>query len=190
MPTVSNFNLSTTSPPTLPYIYNFDQKNQVSSILNNCNGSITNVGITGGTAPYTIDWKGPGGFTANTLNLKGLCAGTYTATTTDVNTLSSTEYVEILNLSAGTFSASTIDDSCLNNISQYCKIRVHYFNHNQDNFTYILYKDGNLLHTFQGTTGQEIHDFANLEPGNYTLSAYDGSSIDYRSIVPSNPCIS
>ena len=143
MPTVSNFNLSTTSPPTLPYIYNFDQKNQVSSILNNCNGSITNVGITGGTAPYTIDWKGPGGFTANTLNLKGLCGN---IPPTDVNTLSSTEYVEILNLSVGTF-PSTIDDSCLNNISQYCKIRVHYFNHNQD-ILHIFYIKTKLITYF------------------------------------------
>ena len=188
MPTVSNFNLSTTSPSTRPYIYNFDQQNQVSSILNNCNGSITNVGITGGTAPYNITWQGPGGFTGDSLNLMGLCAGIYTATTRDINANTNTEYIEILNLSAGTFSASTIDDSCLNNISEYCKIRVHTFNHNQDNFTYILYKDGNLLDTYEGTNGQEVHDFVNLEPGNYTLSAYDGSSVDYRSIVPSNPC--
>ena len=74
MPFVSNFSLTTTSPPTNPYIYNFDKTNQVSSILNNCNGSITNVGITGGTPPYTITWIGPDSFTGNSLNLTNLCA--------------------------------------------------------------------------------------------------------------------
>ena len=188
MPFVSNFSLTTTSPPTNPYIYNFDKTNQVSSILNNCNGSITNVGITGGTPPYTITWIGPDSFTGNSLNLTNLCAGVYTATTRDINSLTNTEYIEILNLSAGTFSASTIDGSCLSNINEYCKIRVHSFNHEQTNFTYNLYRDGNLHETYKGTTGNEIYDFVNLEPGNYTLTAYDGISVDYNSTVPSNPC--
>ena len=187
MPDVSNFNLSTTVDPTVPYIYNFNQTNQVSSILNNCNGSISDVGITGGTPPYTIYWEGPSAFTANTLTLDDLCAGIYSATTSDSVGTSTPEYIEIMNLSAGTFSASTINESCLYNISNYCKIRVHSFNHNQDKFTYILYKNGNLLDTYQSTTGNEIHDFINLEPGNYALTLYDGVSIDYSSIIPSNP---
>lgn len=187
MPQVSNFNLSATVDPTVPYIYNFNQTNQVSSILNNCNGSISDVGITGGTPPYTIYWEGPSAFTATTLTLDDLCAGIYSATTSDSVGTSTMEYIEIMNLSAGTFSASTIDKSCLYNISNYCKIRVHSFNHEQDKFTYILYKDGNLLDTYQSTTGNEIHDFINLEPGNYALTLYDGVSIGYSSIVPSNP---
>ena len=191
MPFVNNFNLSTTTTPTGPYIYDFNQTNQVSSIVNDCNGSITNVGITGGTPPYTISWHGPTGasgqFTSTNTNLTNLCAGSYTATTTDSTSNSNVEVIEILNLSAGTFSASTIDSSCLNNINQYCKIRVHSFNHNQDNFTYILYRDGNLIESYVGTVGTELHDFVNLEPGNYTLSAYDGVSIDYDSISPANP---
>ena len=111
MPFVDNFNLSTTTPPTGPYIYDFNQTNQVSSILNDCNGSITNVGITGGTPPYSILWQGPtsaaGPFTSTDVNLTNLCAGTYTATTTDSTSSSNVEVIEILNLSAGTFSAST-----------------------------------------------------------------------------------
>ncbi len=40
---------------------------------------------TGGTPPYTFAWSGPGGFTANTPDLSGLAAGTYTLLLTDAN---------------------------------------------------------------------------------------------------------
>lgn len=47
-----------------------------------CDGSAT-VEATGGTAPYSYIWSGPGGFTGNTQLITGLCAGVYTVTVTD-----------------------------------------------------------------------------------------------------------
>ncbi|MEO7082029.1 MAG: choice-of-anchor L domain-containing protein, partial [Flavobacteriales bacterium] len=47
-------------------------------------GAITTT-YTGGTPPYTFAWSGPGGFTANTPDLSGLAAGTYTLILTDAN---------------------------------------------------------------------------------------------------------
>jgi hypothetical protein len=44
-----------------------------------CNGSISGVAITGGTAPYTYAWSNG----ASTANLSNLCAGSYTLTVTD-----------------------------------------------------------------------------------------------------------
>lgn len=51
---------------------------------NICDGSI-DLSITGGMEPIDIDWTGPPGFIANTEDISDLCAGTYTATTTDAN---------------------------------------------------------------------------------------------------------
>ncbi len=39
----------------------------------------------GGTAPYTVLWQGPNGYTSNLMDPSGLGAGTYTATVTDLN---------------------------------------------------------------------------------------------------------
>ena len=48
------------------------------------NGTIAQA-ISGGTSPYTFIWSGPGSFTANTEDLGGLAAGTYTMVLTDGN---------------------------------------------------------------------------------------------------------
>ncbi len=56
------------------------------TITNTCfgqtNGAI-NIGVTGGTAPYTFAWAGPGGFSATTEDINNLAAGAYTVTVTD-----------------------------------------------------------------------------------------------------------
>lgn len=60
----------------------------------NCNGSI-DITATGGVTPYTYAWTGPGGFTANTEDITGLCAGTYDLLLTDFNGITSTHSVTI-----------------------------------------------------------------------------------------------
>jgi hypothetical protein len=42
-----------------------------------------NLTITGGFAPYTIVWTGPGGYSSGKLNPDSLAAGTYCVTVTD-----------------------------------------------------------------------------------------------------------
>ncbi|UPT68693.1 MAG: Ig-like domain-containing protein [Sphingobacteriales bacterium JAD_PAG50586_3] len=49
-----------------------------------CDGSIDYT-VTGGSPAYSVSWTGPNGFTANTQDISGLCAGTYTIVVTDVN---------------------------------------------------------------------------------------------------------
>ena len=49
-----------------------------------CSGTI-DLTVSGGNAPYTISWTGPNGFTSDTTNLTGLCAGIYTVTVVDAN---------------------------------------------------------------------------------------------------------
>lgn len=48
------------------------------------NGSL-NASITGGNAPYTLAWAGPGGFTSASSGITGLVAGTYELSVTDAN---------------------------------------------------------------------------------------------------------
>jgi hypothetical protein len=40
--------------------------------------------VAGGVSPYTYNWSGPSGFTANTEDIGGLASGTYTVTVTDL----------------------------------------------------------------------------------------------------------
>jgi hypothetical protein len=53
-----------------------------------CSGQATgSIDLTtvGGTAPYAYMWGGPGAYTANTQDISGIAAGTYSVTVTDVN---------------------------------------------------------------------------------------------------------
>ncbi len=53
-----------------------------------CDGAATgsiNLGISGGTASYSVVWSGPNGFTSTDASPSALEAGTYTATITDAN---------------------------------------------------------------------------------------------------------
>ena len=111
--TVPSNSLSYSIFNDVPYIFNYNQTNNIESVLNQCNGSIYDIGISGGTSPYTILIEGPSSYTANTLSVYNLCGGEYTATTTDSLFSSSTTYITIETFSGGTLSATTIDDSCL-----------------------------------------------------------------------------
>ena len=53
-----------------------------------CNNSLDggiDITVTGGGLPYTYSWTGPGAFSANTQDLNGVLAGSYTITITDAN---------------------------------------------------------------------------------------------------------
>ena len=78
-----------------PYIFSYEKTNSLNNdAIGNCNGSITNVTLSGGTPPYKISWLGPSSYTSRSTNLTNLCVGTYTATTTDPNSLSNTSTIE------------------------------------------------------------------------------------------------
>ena len=50
----------------------------------NSDGAIT-ISVSGGTAPYTYGWSGPGGFVSNNEDVSGLIAGNYSLIVTDAN---------------------------------------------------------------------------------------------------------
>ncbi|MFT3886411.1 MAG: choice-of-anchor L domain-containing protein [Flavobacteriales bacterium] len=53
------------------------------------NGAI-DASVSGGTAPYTYAWSGPGGFQASTQDVSGLVAGGYTLLVTDAHSCTAT----------------------------------------------------------------------------------------------------
>lgn len=57
-------------------------------------GSIT-LAITGGTAPFHILWNGPNNFIANTADITGIGAGTYTVDVQDANGCSASASVQL-----------------------------------------------------------------------------------------------
>tara|TARA_R110001583_G_scaffold78667_1_gene213059 strand:+ start:86790 stop:90266 length:3477 start_codon:yes stop_codon:yes gene_type:complete len=139
-----------------------------------CNGRIHNLFINGGSPPYTLVWTGASSYSARTYNVENLCVGTYSATATDTNgdyciiglTLSATPQISL--------SASVVDNSCLKDFTKFCKIGVTAFEHNQPEFTYVLYKDGKVEDYFRGERGEESHTFTDLETGDYYITAFDG----------------
>ncbi|MBI3134524.1 MAG: T9SS type A sorting domain-containing protein [Bacteroidetes bacterium] len=49
------------------------------------NDGAVNLSVSGGTAPYSFSWTGPGGFAATTEDISGLAGGVYEVTITDAN---------------------------------------------------------------------------------------------------------
>lgn len=52
------------------------------SVSSGVNGTAS-VTVTGGVAPYSYSWSGPGGFSSGVQNISGLTPGNYTVTVTD-----------------------------------------------------------------------------------------------------------
>ena len=59
------------------------------------NGAI-NLSVSGGTAPYTFAWSGPGGFNASSEDLVNVGMGTYTVIVTDANGCSRTQSFNVI----------------------------------------------------------------------------------------------
>ena len=172
----------------------FNSYDVMYTLSGTCTGSITNVILTGGIGPYSLNWKGRTGngwssgsinYTANTLDILNLCVGQYSGTVTSTITNSaSTEIIEIVELPLVTLSATVIDDTCITNTSNYCKIRLDKFTHTQPEVTYNLYRDG-LLHETKHFTGTGNHPyiFDNLPPASYSLTAHDGTIYQYQQLA-------
>ncbi len=52
--------------------------------------------VAGGTAPFTLEWTGPNGFSANSLLIENLGPGTYCLTVTDDNDCAETECINVI----------------------------------------------------------------------------------------------
>ena len=181
---VSDFTLQECTQSGEPFLVSWEQTNSVENSVSTCNGSITNLSVSGGTPPYVVSLTYPIGTVLSGNNFTNLCPGLYTATTIDSIGTTENAYITITDLNSGALTAGTIDNSCVYNINEFCSIEVSGFTHSSDNFMYLLYKDNNLYQTYEGGVGDENYIFTNLTTGNYTLTAYDGYSATLQSETP------
>lgn len=101
----------------LPFQCNLVNTTQA-SCLNTANGAIS-MSVSGADGPtYTYQWAGPGGFTANTLNLSGVIPGTYTLTVIDESQIA--HQCPVVNLGA----QSLLDVTNVNELSNYNGFQV------------------------------------------------------------------
>jgi gliding motility-associated-like protein len=137
-----------------------------------CDGSI-NLTVTGGTAPYTINWVGPNGFVSSLEDISALCVGTYVATVTDANGCTSTVTVTLTEptplVSTGVLSSYTggYNISC---------------NGGNNGSIDVTTTGGSGSYTFNwsgpGGFSANTEDIANLYAGTYTLIVSDVNGCD------------
>ena len=128
-------------------------------------GSIDVLDISGGTAPYTIQWYGPGPYpslynldSGSTFNIDGLSAGTYSGRVIDYAGLSADTTLTVSAFTAPQFSASVTDNSCISNPNSPCTFTVFSAGsptafQSAGTYNYTLYKDGELIKSVNVSSG-------------------------------------
>ncbi|MEN9609728.1 MAG: hypothetical protein RLZZ628_542 [Bacteroidota bacterium] len=85
--TVTDANACRLTPATAlvtePSLLTVDVAGSTQITCNGANNGEIRLTVAGGTAPYTMRWAGPNGFSDTKQNLVGLAAGSYTVTVTD-----------------------------------------------------------------------------------------------------------
>ena len=155
------------------------------SEYNTNSGKIFDIELSGGTAPYTVNWYGPSGYTSGpyttnpSTDLNNLAPGIYTGFVSDALAATGKTIVEIDRNNQLILSASVTDYSCVTGGGNTCKIKVNSFQHTRNCFRYELYKDLTLVQTYSGCTGDEIYEFSGLTDDNYTVKAIESSDVIY-----------
>ncbi|CAN5401951.1 hypothetical protein BH09BAC1_BH09BAC1_09060 [soil metagenome] len=136
------------------------------SCFNGNNGSL-NVGVTGGTIPYTYAWSNGG----NTASISNLVAGTYTVTVTDGGGCVAT--------AAGTINQPTQVISTVSN-----QTNVSCFGASNGSAT-VSATGGNGSYTYNWGNGIMGATRANLAAGTYPVSVTDGNGC----VAPTLPVV-
>lgn len=127
--------------------------------------------VTGGTGPYTAQWTGPDGFTATTLDLANLGAGTYMLNVTDANGCSATANTTLL---ASAPMVATITEttavSCANDANGSATVHI---SGGMPNYTY-------HWSTVPAQTGPTA---TGLTPGAYLVTATDQYGCEVDTLV-------
>ncbi|MBK9798913.1 MAG: choice-of-anchor L domain-containing protein [Bacteroidetes bacterium] len=91
----SNPNLEHQIVLTQPAVLTANAAIQTGILCNNQPTGAINLTVSGGSAPYTYTWTGPGGYTASTEDIFGLAAGLYSVTVRDTNLCSVTTSITL-----------------------------------------------------------------------------------------------
>ena len=151
----------------------FDEFTLTHSLEGECQGSILNPQISGGTSPYTVSWSGVNSYEAVTFDVRNLCPGTYKATVTDISGSTGTTTFGISGFTKPIILASLTNDDCILDPNKFGTITVSSSKTETSTYFYELYKDGKKIRTHYGTTADTTHNFAGLENGMYTLSVVE-----------------
>jgi hypothetical protein len=175
-------------------------------------GSINVQDISGGTAPYTIQWYGPGPNpetyalnSGGTFNISALSAGTYSGRVIDYGGLSADTEITVSAFTSPQFSATVTDNSCINKPNLPCVFTVWSAGtptafQSASTFNYKLYRDGELVKSVfvgSGTTSPDnplpsrggYYVFSGLTNGEYTFNIERiSSNIQQQRNVASSVC--
>lgn len=137
-------------------------------------GSLSAV-VTGGTAPHAVLWSGPDGFSASTMSIEQLAAGTYCAIVSDANGCNAEACMTLeapAQLEAST--VTTIAACGTNNGSVDLSV-----------------SGGSAPFTFDWDNGAGSEDLGGLAPGTFNVSITDanGCTVNATAVVDGSPSI-
>ena len=159
-----------------PFFTNYSYTHTPSS---ESKGSITGIGVSGGTPPYTITWANNAAGTTYTGNSLGnLSAGSYTGVCMDNNSLSGSVIVVISGTTDLSIGATLSTQDCLLSANTKCAITVDSFTKPETSgvYKYLLYKDGDLDEIFDGIAGEEVHTFSDIDNAIYSVVGVDDNN--------------
>ena len=151
----------------------FDSFVLTHSLEGECQGSILNPQISGGTSPYTVNWSGVNSYNSTTFDVRNLCPGTYKATVTDVSGSTGVTTFGISGFTKPVIVASLTNDDCVLDPNKLGTITVKSSQTETSTYNYELYKDGKKIQKHYGSTADTTHTFTNIENGMYTLSVVE-----------------
>ncbi len=96
------------------------------------NGSIALI-LSGGAAPYSVSWSGPGGFSNTGANIAGISSGFYNAFVQDVNGCIDTNIFSVNEINNANVSVSVTNPTCYNSCDGQATINI---NNGSGNYNY------------------------------------------------------
>ena len=127
-----------------------------------CNGGSDGaiyISVSGGTAPYSYSWSGPGGFTASTEDITNLSAGTYIVSVTDANGCVNYDTFTVNEPAAISITGTVTDANC----------------GNSDGAINITVTGGTAPYTYSWSNGATTEDLTNVPAGTYTVTVTDAN---------------
>ena len=163
--------------------------NVQNTLSGTCNGGISNIIVSGGSAPYTVTWTGnTTTYTADTFNLNSLCAADYEATITDINGNTAKTTLTVSALTIPSLTVSITNSACTTDTNKVGQITVDSSTTTTNNYRYEIRKSGKLISTYYGNTGSTSHVFNDLKNGEYTIKVVEQTPATISTIADNSGC--
>ena len=163
--------------------------NVQNTLSGTCGGGISNILVSGGSAPYIVTWTGlTTTYTANTFNLTNLCAADYEATITDINGNTGKTILTVSALTIPLLTVSITNSACTTDTNKVGQITVDSSTTTSENYRYEIRKSGKLISTYYGDTGSTSHVFNDLKNGEYTIKLVEQNPITVKTITDNSGC--